>query len=217
MQRIEAAEVKRLKQKLGTWHYLSEMQDALQEISKRAGLYTVAQGELKFVREASIGQICGMLTHARQVRLGDDPPDFVLGYGDGRELECEVVDVIPKNWPARGLHRRYADELSRHGQTQIQEFSYEELRSQSESVVEDVEKQIEAKATRAYEKDYILVVNITHDLILGSDAGHTKELFKLGKNALSSFAEVWFKKDRNILRVSKHSATLITPPWLLEE
>lgn len=66
-----------------------------------------------------------MLTHAQRVRLGEDPPDFVLDYGDGRELECEVVYAIPKNWPARGLRQRYADELSRLGRTRIEVFSHE--------------------------------------------------------------------------------------------
>lgn len=48
MERIDAVEAQRLKHKLGTWHTLGEMQDALRQISEKAGLYTVAQGDLKF-------------------------------------------------------------------------------------------------------------------------------------------------------------------------
>lgn len=213
MKRITKEEIAGYKTRLSSWLKLGQVDVIMQEIGQTAQLYTVSQGGLKFWREAFVGMSCAYLTHAQRFRLGADPPDFELDYGD-KVQGFELLQVMPKGWRLGSEYDTYADELNRFGRTKFKSRSHKEGQKESESVVEDVKEKLATKLSRGYDPSIILVIDILHDLNLHLDLGHAKALTRVARSASKSFAEVWLRQSNNLLRVSPHSASLISQPWL---
>ena len=207
--RLTKEEVARYKARLASWLRLEQVDTVMQEINQKSQLYTVSQGGLKFFRETFVGMSCAYLTHAERFRLGADPPDFELDYG-ATEQSFELVQVMPRGWRLGHEYDAYADELNYLGHTTLKTRSHKERQAESESIVDDVNDKLKAKLSKGYDKSIILVVDILHDLYLRTDLGHSRSLANVARSALGSFSEIWLRQSNNLLRVSRHSTSLIS-------
>jgi hypothetical protein len=216
MRRLTVSEIAAYKAQLSSWLRLDEVNPIIADIRRKTEFYATSQGGLKFWREAFVGMSCAYLTHASHFRLGADPPDFELRYGR-RKQGFEVVQVIPKGWRIGDEYNTYADEMNRLRTTQLKSRSYRERQTESETVVDDVQELLRAKMMKNYDRRFILVVDIFHDLFLSTDFGHVRALSRVARQGLSSFSEIWLRQASNILRVSPFSVSLISSTWPNEE
>ncbi len=216
MTRLSAQEVKDYRKQLSQWQTLHRVDTLISEVADKAQLYVVSQGGLKFWREAFVGMSCAQLTHARRFRLGDDPPDFELDYGD-HTLRCELVTALPDGLKLGDRYNKYADDLNRDGKTELSSTSFDQGKQEYDSVISDVESLISAKSSKLYPEKYVLVVDIMHEVYFDSDFGLMQELARAARSGLSNFREVWLRQSSRLLRVSPVSTSLISLPWPSDE
>ena len=201
MQRLTRHETADATAKLRSWRSPADVDVLLDDIREKAGFYTVAQGGLKFWREAFVGRSCAYLSNAKRFRLGDDPPDFELDYGD-HARSFEIVDVMPSG-RQRGLeYDNHAALWNERGSIPISHLTYEQENSEREAIPADVERQILAKKAKKYDPAPILVLCLHHHVI--GDLGHSVEsaMVRHAENALTTFPEIWLLKGPSLLRVS---------------
>jgi hypothetical protein len=216
MRKLSKKEAQAYELRLKVWNDLPVVTGIMKEINNIAELYAVSEGKLKFWRETYIGMSCAHFTHALKFRLGGDPPDFELDYGS-HQRSFEIVQLVPQGRLISGEHKTYAQDLEAKGETILREDTYATRRSEWEAVVPDAKIQVAAKASKSYPPETILVVDIVHDFEFQQDPGATRQLVSLAMQNTSHFSEIWFRKSRSLLRVSSTSATLIKPPWYIED
>lgn len=216
MARLSAQEAKDYRIQLSEWQALHRVDTLISEVADKAQLYVASQGGLKFWREAFVGMSCAQLTHASRFRLGNDPPDFELDYGD-YTLKCELVTAVPHGLKLGDRYNRYADDLNKNGNTELFSNSFEQSEKEYNSVISDVEDLISAKAAKSYTEKYVLVVDILHDVYFDSDLVLLRGLSRIARSGLSKFREIWLRQSSRILRVSPVSTSLISLPWSSEE
>lgn len=188
---------------LADWRTPEEVHGALQAVGEVAGFYTVGQGALKIWREAFVAMSCLQLSHARRLRLGDDPPDFELEYDHGVQ-DFELVDVLPAGRRLGEVYKTYARNLNETGRTELERVGGQE---EHEALLADFERQLLAKMAKGYETSLILVADIHHELEPGSDYPMEQRLARIAQAGLDRFREVWIRKGASIIRVSPFGMT----------
>lgn len=212
MRRLTREETAAYVARLRSWLPLSEVDTIVREISEKAEFYSVSQGGLKFWRETFVGMSCALLTHARLFRLGGDPPDFELDYGD-HIRSFEIVDVMPAGRRLGAEYDEFADLANTNQGIPIRHVTQEEMEAELNSLAPDLEQQLIAKMAKNYNPAPILVVDIHHDIIPAMDSGPERTIVRHAERALSKFPEVWLRKSSSFLRISPSGISRVSTPW----
>ena len=199
MRRISREEATEFEFKLRQWCTFEEADEIMQKVAEKAQLYVSSQGSLKFWREAFVGMSCALLTHALRIRLGADPPDFELDYGDHMRM-FELVSVIPKNWFIGRQHDEYAEQLNAGQSIKLRKLTYAQGKAEYEAIGPDLEQQIQRKCSKTYSAGTILVADLYHDVDFATDFGLNQMIGNTASQALSKFAEVWVRNGNALLR-----------------
>lgn len=211
MRRLCKQEAETYRSLLHSWRSLSDVDAIMDRIDERARFYAVSQGGLKFWREAYVGMSCAYRSHALRFRLGGDPPDFELDYGD-HVRAFELVGAIPA-WRKPGLlYDKLAAEWNATRKIPILPMSHEEETAEHEAIPEDVRVQIQAKLGKNYSRTTILVVAL-HHWVVGDLWPHIEmAVVQHARAALGHFREIWIWKGGNVLRVSPDRLSWMTMP-----
>ncbi len=211
MRRLVPHEIESYIAALREWQSWSDADVILTQIHAISKLYTVSQGRLQFWREAFVGLACAQMTHAVRFRLGNDPPDFELDYGD-HIRSFEVVDVLPAGRLRGDEYDQLAADVIAGEQPEIEHLSAEKEREEYHSIPIDVLIQIQNKKAKKYDPSIILVMDLHHAVIHELYQDVEGELVRLARGALDAFAEIWFRKGMYLLRVSPYSVSRICGP-----
>jgi hypothetical protein len=212
MRRLTREETAAYVARLRSWLPLSEVDAIIREVSEKAEFYAVSQGGLKFWRETFVGMSCAILTHAKLFRLGGDPPDFELDYGD-HTRSFEIVDVMPAARRLGDEYGQFAVLANANQGVPIRHVTQEEMEAELNALAPDLEQRLTAKMAKNYNPAPILVVDIHHDIIPAMDSGPERTIVLLAKRALSKFPEVWLRKSSSFIRVSSLGVSRISMPW----
>jgi hypothetical protein len=212
MRRIPRKQAIELETKLKQWCTFEEADEIMQFIAEEAQLYVSSQGSLKFWREAFVGMSCALLTHAFRIRLGANPPDFELDYGDHIRM-FELVNVIPKNWLIGKQHDEYAERLNAGEFIKLRKLTHAQAKAEYEALGQDLEQQIHAKLSKSYSPGMILVADLYHEVDFATDSGLKQEIANIASQALSKFAEVWVRSGNSLIRVSPDHISQISNPF----
>jgi hypothetical protein len=212
MRRISREQATELQAKLKQWCTFEEADEIMQCVAQKAQLYVTSQGSLKFWREAFVGMSCALLTHALRIRLGADPPDFELDYGDHMRT-FELVNVIPKNWLIGKQHDEYAERLNAGESIKLRKLTYAQSKAEYEALGQDLEQQIQAKLSKSYSPGMILVADLYHDVDFATDFGLKQEIANIAAQALSKFTEVWVRNGNSLIRISPDRISQISNPF----
>ena len=212
MRRLTFEETSQYVMRLRNWHSLSDVSAILHEVREKARFYAVSQGGLKFWREAFVGMSCAHLSHAKRFRLGADPPDFELDYGD-HVRPFEIVDVMPADWQRGREYDEYATLWNEQQGIPISHVNYEQEKAEHETIPADVARQILAKKAKRYDPAPTLVMDIHHRV--HGDLGRLVEsaMIRHAKHALTDFSEIWLRKASSFLRVSQVGVSRVSVPW----
>ena len=146
MRRFTKEQLIELNSRMRTWATLNEFAQMINEVQAAAGFYAVSQGGLKIWREAWVAISCGQLSHALRVKLGDDPPDFELDYGD-HQRRFEIVDVMPTGRKLGQTYDYYAEQWNDDASILLERVGGE---AEHNALPGDLERQLQAKAAKAY-------------------------------------------------------------------
>lgn len=205
MRRLSKAELADIDARLRQWQSFDEIDAVLKAVRETTGFYAVGQGGLKIWREAFVAVSCALQTHARRIRLGGDPPDFELDYGD-HVRAFELVDVFPVG---RRLGREYDTFADLWNNSQGIPLEHVDMEAELEALPADLEAQLQAKAAKGYSPSPILVADIHHAIFPQSDIGDLSRLAGIARRYLTHFPEVWLRMSRNLVRVSPFGETRI--------
>ncbi len=205
MRRLSRSELGALDARLRQWQTVEEIDAVLHEVRETTGFYAVGQGGLKIWREAFVAVSCALLTHGQRVRLGGDPPDFELDYGDHIRA-FELVDVFPAGRRLGQEYDRFADLWNNAQGIPIESLDME---AELTALPADLEAQLRAKAAKRYDPAPILVADIHHAIFPQSDLGELSVLAGIARRYLGHFPEIWLRMSRNLVRVSPHNSTRI--------
>ncbi|MFP1132926.1 hypothetical protein [Asticcacaulis sp. W401b] len=209
MDRLTKEEAQAYRKRLSSWLTLDEADELMAEIGDRAQLFAASQGALQFWREAWCGMSCAQLMHAHRIRLGEDPPDFWLDFGNKKQA-FEIVQVQPADLRLGDVFDRYATSVNAGRPVEIVKRSAEQIALDTSDLPADIDRQVRAKCAKRYDRDTILVVEIMHEVTLEADTPLVRTLIPICAPALRSFEEIWLRRGNAILRVSRHSASLTT-------
>jgi len=213
MQRVTKEEAEAFRRELSTWRRLAEVHPLMIGVEEKAQLYVVSQGALKVWREAFVGMSCAQLTHAHRFKLGDDPPDFTLDYGD-HQRSFEIVTIIPKDWKITHEYDGHAANLNAGEPTPLRTLSHAESEAEMEALFPDLEAQISAKMAKPYPQETILVADVLHGIDFSTDVGPMKRVASIAAGGLKVFSEVWVRRGAAIIRVTKESRSLVSSLYL---
>ena len=207
MRRLDKAEVDALARRLRSWSSPAEFGATLLDVERVAGFYAVSQGPLKIWREAFVAMSCAQLSHANEVRLGEDPPDFLLRYPD-HERAFEIVDVWPEG---RRLHEEYNRFADLRNSGQGIPIEHIDMEGELNALPTDLERQIRKKSTKNYPPGLILVADIHHAIFPGTDFPIEQNLARIARTGLARFDEVWLRMSAHILRITSQGSTRMSP------
>lgn len=211
MRRLTKEEIVGYRLQLGSWLSLDDVDAIMAQVGDEAQMYAVSQGGLQFWRETWIAMSCAQLMHARRLKLGGDPPDFWLDFGN-REQSFEIVQVMPEGYRPGVIYEKYAADLTSTGSTDLIERSFDQVGVDLENLPNDLAAQIRAKCAKNYEPGMILVVDLLHDVILETDSGVVLGMVRVTRPALKAFDEVWLRRGNAIVRITEESVSLVTNP-----
>jgi hypothetical protein len=211
MRRLEQHETAVYFAALREWQSWSAADAILTKIRDISKLYTVSQGGLQFWREAFVGLACAQMTHAVRFRLGNNPPDFQLDYGDHLR-SFEVVDVLRAGRLRNAEYDELAADVLAGKQPEIEHFSTEREIEEYKAIPGDVMRQIQSKKEKGYDPSIILVMDLHHAVMHELYQDVEGELVRLARGALDAFSEIWFRKGMYLLRVSPYSVSRICGP-----
>ncbi|MFZ3006037.1 MAG: hypothetical protein WA047_07655 [Phenylobacterium sp.] len=203
MKRFTKAQLAELNGRMRAWTTLEDFAQMIEEVHAVAGFYAVSQGGLKIWREAWVAISCGQLSHALRVKLGDDPPDFELDYCDHRR-QFEIVDVMPAGRKLGQTYDNYAERWNNNASITLERVGGE---AEHNALPSDLESQLQAKASKAYNPRPILVADIHHELFPWTDFPVEQRLAGIAAQYLGHFPEVWLRKGAHLLRITPHGAT----------
>jgi hypothetical protein len=212
MQRFTRDEATIHDAELRKWNSLSDVDMIMGAVARKAQLYAVSQGALKFWREAFVGMSCARLTHAVRFRLGGDPPDFELDYGD-HQRSFEIVNVMPEGWLLGKEYDGHAERLNAGQPVTLRSLSFEQGRAEYDAFGTDLQEQIAAKMGKNYPAGMILVADVLHEVDFNIDTGLKHVAAQRARKGLEKFDEVWVRRATYILRVTRHGVTQISNPW----
>ncbi len=207
MRRLSKTDLRELEMQLRSWHALSDFAGLLNQADAQAGFYAISQGGMKIWREGFVAMSCAQLSHATEVRLGEDPPDFRLRYRD-HERAFEIVDILPAGKRFGSTYDHYAQQWNAGDPIPIEHIDME---SEHDALPGDLERQITAKLQKAYPPGLILVADIHHTIFPITDFTVEQRLAGIARAGLRGFDEVWLRKGAHLLRISREGETRMAP------
>lgn len=207
LRRYTKEEPRALGDRFRRWSTPDEFGSLIQKVGRETGFYAVSQGGLKIWREAWVAMSCARLTHAHSVRLGADPPDFELSYGDHRR-SFEIVDLWPADSRIGATYDHYAKSWNAGEGVPIR---HADMEGEINALPDDLREQLRRKMVKGYPPETILVVDIHHSIFPGTDYMVEQDLARIGRQALEVFAEIWLRMGIHILRITQSFETRISP------
>lgn len=207
MQRFSKDQLADLHDRMRAWSPIRDFARMIDEVEAIAGFYAVSQGGLKIWREAWVAISCAQLSHGVRVRLGDDPPDFEIDYGD-HQRPFEIVDVLPAGRKFGQTYDQYAERWNANASITLERVGGE---AELNALPADLERQLQAKATKAYDPPPILVADLHHELIPWTDFPVEQRLARITADYLRHFPEIWLRRGAHILRITPRGQTRLAP------
>lgn len=208
MAKLSAQQIADFAGRLGKWLTPADFDAILREVESLVGFHAVGDGRMKWWREGFVAMSCAQLSHARRLRLGDDPPDFHLDYGD-HEREFELVDILPAGTKRTGDYDQYGKLADAGKPIPIPQRDWSE--ESHNAVLRDLQVQLDAKSAKQYPPGTILVADIQHNLIPIQDAPMEARLAKCASSYLDRFEEIWLRNGAHIIRVSPARVSRLMP------
>ncbi|WP_269715629.1 hypothetical protein [Caulobacter sp. NIBR2454] len=212
MVRLTKSQAAEYRSRLSAWQSFADATELMREVRERQGFYAVSQGAAKFWREMHVALYCAGITHAKRVRLGDDPPDFELDYGDHRRA-FEIVNALP---PGRQLGAEYDAMADLMNTGKSVPITHLDVEGELEDAPLAVDAAIRSKAAKGYEMPLVLVVDIFHFVIARSDRDAERQWVRSAQKALGSFIEIWLKNGSDLIRVTPNGISRLSHPWPAE-
>ncbi len=203
MRKLSDVELTEFIARFSDWQSPEDFERILWDAEAIVGFLAVGDGRMKVWREGFVAMSCAQLSLASRLRLGDDPPDFELDYGDHRR-SFELVDVLPNGSRRTGEHAKLAKLANAGEPLPIEHFDAEQ---ELLDLPADFRAQLEAKAAKKYPAGLILVTDIQHFLVPSVDEVVERRLAKTAAEYLDFFEEIWIRRSASIIRVSQMGAS----------
>lgn len=180
--------------RLSVWSTPAAFSTLVEEVQDRLGDRALDQSGLQFFRDAHIGMRCAQYLKADEIRLGPDPPDLELRFGD-EKVACEAVEVLRPG-------RRRGEELK------LDRMQMDEIRTKAQHIPDDewlsapvalkaISDEILKKVEKGYPQETVLAMYLN----LGFSADQralSSGMYDAVSVGFPAFREIWALADGQV-------------------